>query len=117
LLRTNQREYIPAEDFAMAEINKKEHWAELYRRALFEEDRNKLPLLLEQAHDAVQQRVRELWYSPTHGQNVTDKERNELHTAAYYLGLLRSLEFKKDFGEDPIATNKAAAAWLWTSET
>ena len=82
----------------MAEINKKEHWAELYRRALFEEDRNKLPLLLEQAHQAVQQRVRELWYSPTRGQNVTDKERNELHTAAYYLGLLRSLESRRNFG-------------------
>jgi hypothetical protein len=84
----------------MAEINEKEHWAELYQRALFEEDRNKLPLLLEQAHQAVQQRVRELWYSPTCGQNVTDKERHELHAAAYYLGLLRSLEARKAFGED-----------------
>jgi len=86
----------------MAGINKKEHWADLYRRALFEEDRNKLPLLLEQAYRAVQQRVRELWYSPTGGQNVTDKERNELHAAAYYLDLLRSLEVRKTFGEDPI---------------
>ena len=84
----------------MAEINKKEHWAKLYQRALFEEDRNKLPLLLEQAHQAVQQRVRELWYSPTCGQNVTDKERHELHAAAYYLGLLRSLEARKAYGED-----------------
>ena len=84
----------------MAGINKKEHWADLYRRALFEEDRNKLPLLLEEAHQAVQQRVRELWYAPTRGQNVTDKERHELHTAAYYLGLLRSLEARKSFGED-----------------
>ena len=68
-----------------------EQWGELYRRALFEEDRNKLPLSLERAHQAVQQRVRELWYSPTDGQNVTDKERCELDAAAYYLGLLRSL--------------------------
>jgi len=78
----------------MARINAKEHWAELYRRALFEEDRNKLPLLLEQAHQAVQQRIRELWYSPTRGQNVPEKERHELHAAAYYLDLLRSLEAK-----------------------
>jgi hypothetical protein len=83
----------------MEGINKKQHWEELYRKALFEEDHNKLPLLLEQAHQAVQQRVRELWYSPTHGQNVTDKERAELHAAAYYLDLLRSFE-AKTFGTD-----------------
>ena len=101
----------------MAGINKKEHWADLYRRALFEEDRNKLPLLLEQAYQAVQQRVRELWYSPTRSQNVTDKERNELHAAAYYLHLLRSLEAEKTFGDGPTMTNKASAAGRWTSES
>ena len=94
----------------MAEINKQVRWAELYRKALFEEDRDKLPLLLEQAHHAVQQRVRELWYSPTRGQKVTDKERNELHNAAYFLDLLRSLEARKTFGEDPIVTNEVTAA-------
>jgi hypothetical protein len=92
----------------MAGINEKEHWAELYRRALFEEDRSKLPLLLEQAHQAVRQRVRELWYSPIGGQSVTDKERLELNAAAYYLDLLRSLEARNAFGEDPIVTNKGA---------
>jgi hypothetical protein len=101
----------------MAGINKKEHWADLYRSALFEKDRTKLPLLLEQAYQAVQDRVRELWYSPSCGQNVTDKERHELHAAAYYLDLLRSLEARKTFGEDPIMTNKATAAGLWLSET
>ena len=65
----------------------------------------------------LEQRVRELWYSPNHGQNVTVKERNELHAAAYYLDLLRSLEAKKTFGEDPIMTNEATAAGRWTSET
>jgi hypothetical protein len=105
------------EDFAMAGINEQEHWAELYQRALFEEDRGKLPLLLEQAHQAVQQRVRELWYSPTRDQAVTDKERHELHTAAYYLDLLRSLEARKTFGEDPIVTSKALLPGLWASET
>ena len=87
----------------MAGINKKEDWVELYRRALFEEDRNRVPLLLEQAYHAVQQRVRELWYSPTRGQNVTDKELNELHVATYFLDLLQTLEARKTtFGEDPI---------------
>ena len=101
----------------MRGISEKVHWAELYQRALFEEDRGKLPLLLEQAHQAVQQRVRELWYSPTRGQNVTVKERHELHNAAYYLDLLRTLEARKTFGEDPIVTNKTPLPGLWTSET
>lgn len=101
----------------MAEINQKVLWAELYRKALFEEDRDKLPLLLEQARHAVQQRVRELWYSPTRGEKVTDKERSELHNAVYFLDLLRSLEVRKTIGKDPIVINKASAAGLWSSET
>jgi hypothetical protein len=87
----------PVEDLEMAGIDKKEHWGELYRRALFERDRNKLPLSLEQAQQAVQLRVRELWYSPTDNQNVIDKERRELDAAAYYLGLLRSLEARQQW--------------------
>jgi hypothetical protein len=74
----------------MAGITKKEHWAKLYRRALFKGDRNKLPLMLKQAHQAVQQRVRELRCSPTQRQN--ENERRDLGTAAHYLGLLRPLE-------------------------
>lgn len=74
----------------MPAIHKKEHWAKLYRRALFEGDRNKLPLMLEQAYQAVQRRVRELRCSPTQDQNR--KERRDLDVAAHYLGLLRSLE-------------------------
>ena len=81
----------------MAEIKMNDHWADLYRRALFEEDRDKLPFLLEQAYRAVQYRMRELWYSPA--RNISDKERRELDAAAYYLDLLRSLEVKKAFGE------------------
>ena len=49
----------------MPAIHKKKHWTKLYRRALFEGDRNKLPLMLEQAYQAVQRRVRELRCSPT----------------------------------------------------
>jgi hypothetical protein len=85
------------EDLEMAGIDKKEHWGELYRRALFEEDHNKLPVSLEQAHQAVQQRVRELWYSPTDNQNVTDRERRELDAADYFIRLLRSLEARQQW--------------------
>ena len=53
----------------------------------------------------------------TRGKDVTDKERHELDTAAYYLDLLRSLESKKTFREDSIVANKATAAGLWISET
>jgi hypothetical protein len=74
----------------MAAIHKKEHWTQLYRRALFEGDRNKLPRMLEQAHQAVQRRVSELRSSATQDQNR--KERRDLDVAAHYLGLLRSLE-------------------------
>jgi hypothetical protein len=80
----------------MAGEEKKEHWGELYRKALFEEDRNKLPVSLEQAHKAVQQRARELWYSPTDSQN-TDKERRELDAADYFIGLLQSLEARQQW--------------------
>src|SRR6476661_8266278 len=74
----------------MTAITKKEHWAKLYRRALFEGDHHRLPLMLEQAHHAVQRRVRELRSSTTQGQD--EKERHDLDAAAHYLGLLRSLE-------------------------
>ena len=74
----------------MAAIHNKEHWTQLYRRALFEGDRNKLPRMLEQAHQAVQLRVSELRCSATQDQNK--KERRDLDVAAHYLGLLRSLE-------------------------
>lgn len=83
----------------MTEATKNENWSELYRRALFEEDRDKLPVLLEQAHQAVQARVRELWYSPAECHSSPDKERRELDAAAYYLGLLKSLEARKACGD------------------
>ncbi|HXJ86967.1 MAG TPA: hypothetical protein VMS18_09140 [Candidatus Binatia bacterium] len=88
----------------MAKIKKPEHWAELYRKALFEEDVNKLPSLLEQADQAVQQRIRELWYSPSSGQSISDHERRQLDAAAYFLGLLRSLEAKKACGDSLTAS-------------
>jgi hypothetical protein len=97
------------EDFEMAAIDKKEHWARLYRRALFEGDRRKLPLLLEQAHEAVLQRVRELHYSPTYRQDVTYKEHRKLDAAAYYIGLLRSLEAQQ---QRPCLSSKSPGRFI-----
>jgi hypothetical protein len=83
----------------MTAIIKKEHWAQLYRRALFEGDHDKLPLMLEQAQHAVQRRVRELRCSPTQGQD--EKERHDLDAAAHYLGLLRSFEAQQHLAYSP----------------
>ena len=76
----------------MSDNEKKEHWSELYRQALFEDDRDKLPHLLEIAHRAVQQRVHEIWYEPEAAEKATAAERRELDAAVYYLGLLRKME-------------------------
>jgi hypothetical protein len=85
----------------MSESEKTTHWSDLYHQALFEEDRDKLPRLLEQAHRAVQERVHELWYGPRTGKPVDAKERRELDAAMYYLGLLRKME-QEAGAQDPI---------------
>ncbi|HZQ22414.1 MAG TPA: hypothetical protein VFA89_06405 [Terriglobales bacterium] len=74
-------------------ISQRDHWSELYRKALFEEDHEKLRPLLDRAHQAIQKRTRELWYAKgeLNTSGVTLRERRELDTAAYFLGLLRSL--------------------------
>ena len=79
----------------MIDIKQKENWTDLYRRALCEEDGDKLRVLVEQAHQAVQARVRVLWYSLSDCPLVSDKERRELDAAEYYLGLLASLQARK----------------------
>jgi hypothetical protein len=82
----------------MTENNRAEHWSELYRQALFEEDRGKLPGLLEVAHKAATERVHQLWYgAPANGDSL--KERRELDAALYYLGLLRKLDRETRPGE------------------
>ena len=93
----NQQESL--REYAMIENTQNENWTELYRRALFEEDREKLPALLEQAQQAVQARVLQLWYSPVDSQSLSEKERRELDAAAYYLGILKSLEARKSSGD------------------
>jgi hypothetical protein len=91
----------------MAELEKNEHWADLYRQALFEEDNNKLPQMLERAHQAVQQRAHELWCEPA-GQQATSKERRELDAALYFLGLLRKMEQEGSIQERSAGTRRLA---------
>lgn len=43
-------------------------WPELYRQAVMESDRVLLPAPIEEAHDAIQRRSRELWYAGSPGQ-------------------------------------------------
>lgn len=98
----------------MTEIKQDEHWSELYRKVLFEEDHEKLPCLLDRAQEAVKQRVLELWYSPAHG--ATEKERLQLHTAAYYLGLLRKIQLRKLL-QGPRSKERPPSSGLWALET
>jgi hypothetical protein len=60
-------------------------WPELYRVAILEPDRGRLPARIEEAHKAIQNRARELWYA---GSPET-RERHDLDAAVRFLGLLR----------------------------
>ncbi len=66
-------------------------WPELYRVALLESDRGRLPVRIEEAHKAIQQRARELWYA---GSPET-RERRDLDAAVRFLGLLRMVGAEK----------------------
>ena len=68
-----------------------EKWAELYQKALFEEDTNQLHVRVEAAQRAIQERAHELWHASSAGKPVDVRERNELEAAMYFLKLLRSL--------------------------
>jgi hypothetical protein len=62
-------------------------WRELYREALLESDPTRVPILIEEAYQAVQRRTLELWYACC----PETKERHELDAALYFLGLLRMI--------------------------
>lgn len=62
-------------------------WPELYRQALMESDRSRLPARISEAHQAIQRRARELWYA---GSPET-RERHDLDAAIRFLGLLRTV--------------------------
>ena len=67
-------------------------WPELYRAALLECDRSRLPARIEEAHKAIQCRARELWYA---GSPET-RERRDLDVAVRFLGLLRTVALSAD---------------------
>lgn len=60
-------------------------WPELYRGALLESDRGRLPARIDEAREAIRCRARELWYA---GSPET-RERHDLDAALHFLGLLR----------------------------
>lgn len=62
-------------------------WPELYRQAILEPDRARLPARIDAAREAIQYRARELWYAET----PKTKELRDLDAAIYFLGLLRKL--------------------------
>jgi hypothetical protein len=63
-------------------------WPELYRQALLESDRGRLPARIDEASEAIRRRARELWYA---GSPET-RERRDLDAALHFLGLLRTAE-------------------------
>ena len=60
-------------------------WRELYLAALFETDKQKLPVCIATAERAMSQRARELFAAPEGG----DEERDGLQEALYALRALR----------------------------
>lgn len=72
--------------------DEKADWREQYRQALFEADPQRVLTRIEEAHDAIRYRICELWES-----DETDiRERSELDSAAYFLGLLRTIAANKE---------------------
>ena len=66
-------------------------WPELYREALLESDRTRLPARIEEAHKAIQDRARELWY----GGSPQTRERHDLDVAVRFLRLLRTVDARE----------------------
>jgi hypothetical protein len=63
-------------------------WPELYRQALLESDRGRLPARIDEASEAIRRRARELWYAGS----AETRERRDLDAALHFLGLLRTNE-------------------------
>jgi hypothetical protein len=75
----------------MLKIRQQERWAELYQRALFEDDSSQLQAKVKEAKQAIRQRARELWQADSAGHRTDLRERHELETALYFLNLLQSI--------------------------
>jgi hypothetical protein len=66
-----------------------QQWRALYRQAIFEDDMGVVLVHAVQAHHAIQRRARELWRADSMGESIDLRERQELHSALYFLNLLR----------------------------
>lgn len=62
-------------------------WPELYRVALLESDRGRLPARIDEASEAIRCRARELWYAGSL-ETLETRERRDLDAALRLLGLL-----------------------------
>jgi hypothetical protein len=65
----------------------KEHWIELYKEAISENDAERLGTRISEAQNAIQVRARQLWAEGS--QEATERER--LQAAYQYLEILHSL--------------------------
>jgi hypothetical protein len=65
-------------------------WREQYRQALFEADPDRVRVPIEAAHEAIRWRICELWELGS----LDIRERSQLHSTAYFLGLLRTIAQK-----------------------
>jgi hypothetical protein len=73
----------------MSETSK--NWPALYRVAVLEPERGRLPARIDEASAAIRCRARELWYAG----ELETKERRDLHAALRFLGLLRMVRAEK----------------------
>jgi hypothetical protein len=70
-----------------------QQWKELYKAALFENDRERLPALISQAQKAAMVRLRELLLGH---QTDCRAERQALDNALYFLSLLEKVSLRKE---------------------
>jgi hypothetical protein len=78
-----------------------ENWRDLYRAALFEENKRNLPVRIANAEKKIAARSRELSNSGHH----TSREKSALNLALYALAALRSSlkRDERDFGQGAVA--------------
>jgi hypothetical protein len=80
----------------MLKIRNQKSWAELYQRALFEDDSDRLQVRVKEAQQAIRQRAKELWQANSAGHPIDVSERHELEAALYFLNLLQSIQAQRN---------------------
>lgn len=75
----------------MANCDGNGNWLTLYREAVQEGDRGKLPARVAHAQLAMRRRVLELWYDGT----PDTTERRQVDAASHHLGLLCTMRISK----------------------